>query len=155
MGMKKKNTWTLDAYIAHNNALLAERDRRYAEVEAEREKIAVARREGDEKALVLARDIQTYKDVQANNLRHQIEQERGSYATHQDLQSLSDKLEITLKPILTYVAQQGGGPRAITTSMLVSWAGTIVLILAFWYSYGNKMINSSAPVPVSIMQPAK
>jgi hypothetical protein len=121
----------------------------------EREKAIRIKEIGDEKALELARAIQTYKDERANDLRSQIERERSSYATHDDLTKLTEKIDITLKPILIYVAQQGNGPRAITTQMLVGWAGTLILILAFWYSYGNKMINSVAPVPMSIVQPVK
>ena len=147
--MEKNNKWTLEAYIIHNEAFLQERDKRYSEVASEKEKAVQIKEAGDDKALQLARDIQTYKDEKANELRSQIEQERGTYATHADLRALSDKFEITLKPILSYVASQAGGPRAITTHMLVSWAGTIILILSFWFAYGNKMINTSTPIPVA------
>ena len=155
MTKENKNIWTLEAYAAHNEALSQERDRRYSEVAAEKDRALRIKEDGDEKALNLARDIQVYKDEKANELRTQIERERGTYATHADLKALSDKLEITLKPILNYVAQQGNGPRAITTHMLVSWAGTLILILAFWFAYGSKMltVTSSAPVPAPVVQP--
>ena len=148
---------SLKCRIAVLEAVNRECDRRYMEVAAEREKAIKIKEAGDEKALNLARDIQVYKDEKANELRSQIEKERGSYATHTELLALSDKLDVTLKPIVMYVAAQNSvTPRAITTHMLVSWAGTIVLILAFWFAYGNKMINSSAiPTPVTITQPIK
>jgi hypothetical protein len=147
----------LEAYISHNEALLQERDRRYSEVTVEREKAIKIKEFGDKEALNLARDIQVYKDEKANELRSQIEKERGTYATHSDLQVLSDRFEVTLKPILNYVSAQVGGPHAITTSMVVSWIGTIILILAFWFAYGNRML--SAPTipasPPAIVQPVK
>ena len=46
-----------------------ERDRRYAEVALEKEKALKVREEADNKALDLARQIQTYKDEKANQLR--------------------------------------------------------------------------------------
>jgi hypothetical protein len=151
---KNKNKWTLEAYITHNEALLKERDKRYFEVAIEKEKAIRIKEVGDDKALNLAREIQTYKDEKANELRTQIDRERGTYATHADLTALSDKFDVTLKPILTYVTAQSGGPRAITTQMLIGWGGTLILILAFWYSYGSKMVTP-VPTPVTIVQPSK
>ena len=50
-----------------------ERDRRYAEVTQEREKALKIKEVADLAALQLAREIQTYKDEKANELRTQIE----------------------------------------------------------------------------------
>ncbi len=50
----------------------------------------------DEQALGLARDIQTYKDEKANELRSQIESERGTYATHIELASAVRELKAGL-----------------------------------------------------------
>jgi vacuolar-type H+-ATPase subunit H len=47
----------------------------------------------DERALLLAREIQNYKDEKANELRSQIEGERNLYATHQDLKVVTDSLQ--------------------------------------------------------------
>jgi hypothetical protein len=46
-----------------------ERDRRYAEVNVEREKALKIKETADSEALKLARDIQTYKDEKSNQLR--------------------------------------------------------------------------------------
>jgi hypothetical protein len=70
----------------------AERDRRYKEVAEEREKAAKIKERGDETALLLAREIQTYKDEKANDLRSQIDRERGTYATQSDIKMLTEKL---------------------------------------------------------------
>jgi len=156
MAKEKENIWTLEAYIVHNETLLQERDCRYTKVAIEKETAIRIKDAGDEKALILAREIQTYKDEKANELRSQIERERGTYATQVDLRALADKFEAALKPMSIYVSAQSGGPRAITTPMLVSWAGTIVLILAFWYSYGSRMISSPVTsTPTPIVQPVK
>lgn len=77
--------------------LQAERDRRYAEVNVEKEKALKIKETADLAALQLAREIQTYKDEQANNLRSQIESERGSYVTQAQLTAQSDKLEALIK----------------------------------------------------------
>lgn len=46
----------------------------------------------DARALNLAREIQVYKDEKANELRSQIERERGDYATQVQLVAMADKL---------------------------------------------------------------
>jgi hypothetical protein len=78
----------------------AERDRRYAEVNLEREKALKIKETADRAALELAREIQTYKDEKANELRSQIERERGTYVTQEQL-----------KPLADFVARQQGQQR--------------------------------------------
>lgn len=70
--------------------LEAERDRRYAEVNLEREKALLIKETADERALVLQAETQKYKDEKANDLRSQIERERGNYITQSDLKPISD-----------------------------------------------------------------
>lgn len=70
-----------------------ERDRRYSEVFLEREKAQKIKETADLAALKLAREIQTYKDEKANDLRSQIERERGEYVTRSDQASMVDKFE--------------------------------------------------------------
>ena len=96
------------ALRAADKELQAERDRRYAEVAEQRDKALKIKEEADKVALDLARQIQTYKDEKANELRSQIERERGSYATQQDLRGLAEKMEATFGPVLTFVATQQG-----------------------------------------------
>jgi vacuolar-type H+-ATPase subunit H len=85
-----------------------ERDRRINEVNIEREKALKIKETADLAALGLAREIQTYKDEKANELREQISSERGHYASKEDVKSLDDKMEIRLAPLIAYVAQQQG-----------------------------------------------
>ena len=143
--MKKDDSiWTLEAYIAHNEALTQERDRRYTEVAAEKEK-----------AMTLAKEALNYRLQGMNEFRESMKDQSAHFLTNNEHQLYMARVEEQLKPIIAYVNQQSGGPRAITTSMLISWAGTIVLILAFWFAYGNHMLNSALPVPVPIVQPVK
>lgn len=107
--------WTLEAYVVHNEALRgaeekfqAERDRRYTEVKNAEEKALRIKEQADRDALQLAREIQTYKDEKANELREQISRERGEYVTQSQLKGVADKLEATLKPVLDFVASQQG-----------------------------------------------
>lgn len=60
--------------------------------EADQRALAIKER-ADEKALSLAREIQTYKDEKANELRSQIERERGEMATKDDLAAAIEKVE--------------------------------------------------------------
>lgn len=80
-----------------DQALAVERDRRYTEVNIEREKALKIKEEADKAALGLAREIQTYKDEKANELREQINSERGLYVTKAEMD-----------PIKTYIAGQTG-----------------------------------------------
>jgi hypothetical protein len=109
----------------------AERDRRYAEVALEREKALKIKETGDNAALKLAREIQTYKDEKANELRSQIERERVTYATKEDLKALTDKFEIALKPLNEYVSSQQGRQEGIrlSTGAIVTTVSLIITIL--------------------------
>jgi len=97
-------------------------DTRFA---AQKEALAI-KDSGDREALKLAREIQTYKDEKANELREQIGRERGLYATKDDLKGAVEKLEVALGPLLTYVASQQGR----STGMDKSWAILISVIVA-------------------------
>jgi len=113
----------------HQEALAQERDRRYAEVNVEREKALKIKEEADRRALELADSIQKYKDEKANELRSQIERERGSYATQLDLKGLGEKLEALIKPLSDFVSGQQGRYGGRTDQRLD--IGTLVQVLAF------------------------
>lgn len=98
----------LEAIRALDHQLAEERDRRYAEVALEREKALKIKETADRAALQLAREIQTYKDEKANELRSQIERERGDYPTRSELAAAVDKFEALVKPISAYVSAQTG-----------------------------------------------
>jgi hypothetical protein len=96
--------WTVDTLMVHHAALReadlrfdAERDRRMTEVNVEREKALKIKETADLAALQLAREIQTYKDEKANELREQISRERGTYITHAEI-----------KPFLDWITNQQG-----------------------------------------------
>jgi hypothetical protein len=91
-----------------NDRILAERDRRYSEVNIEREKALKIKETADLAALGLARDIQIYKDEKANELREQISSERGIYATKEDIE-----------PLKTFVNAQTG--RGVGMNALAGW----------------------------------
>jgi hypothetical protein len=86
----------------------AERDRRYAEVSVEREKALKIKEIADLAALELARQIQTYKDEKANELREQINSERGLYATKDDLGNAVREIRTLMAPLSEYVSSQQG-----------------------------------------------
>lgn len=108
-----------------------ERDRRYTEVGVEKEKALKIKETADLTALQLARDIQTYKDEKANELRSQIERERSSYATQSDLRSAVERLEALIKPLSDYIlAQQGREIQSSSTQTNQRLnVNTIVLVL--------------------------
>lgn len=85
-----------------------ERDRRYSEVNTEREKALKIKEEADKAALGLAREIQTYKDEKANQLREQINSERGTYATKDDLASAIREITVQLTPLIAFMSSSGG-----------------------------------------------
>jgi hypothetical protein len=111
----------------------AERDRRYAEVSVEREKALKIKEVADLAALQLAREIQTYKDEKANELRSQIERERGTYATQNDLRAAVERMEALIKPLSDYVLSQQG--RGALSSAMIGWlfaaAGLAVAVAVF------------------------
>lgn len=107
-----------EALRAADAELAAERDRRYAEVKSAEEKALKVKEAADEKALDLAREIQTYKDQQHNGLLQQIDRERAKYPTKDEMAAAIDKIQAQIAPLAEYAsAQQGqsGGEAAIRT----------------------------------------
>ncbi len=106
----------LDALRKADERLEAERDRRYAEVNLEREKALKIKETADLKALDLAREIQIYKDEKANQLREQINSERGLYVTKAEME-----------PIKNYISAQTGQSQGVgkTTGAIVQLVMTI------------------------------
>lgn len=104
----------LEALRAADMRFEEERDRRYSEVNIEREKALKIKETADLAALQLAREIQTYKDEKANELREQINSERGLYATNKDID-----------PIKSYVSSQTG--RGLGISALFGVVMTLVM----------------------------
>ena len=94
-----------------------ERDRRYTEVGQEREKALAIKETADLAALELAREIQTYKDEKANQLREQINSERGLYLTKTEA-----------KPLFEFVSSSTGRAGGVLDSraLLFSVIGVVI-----------------------------
>lgn len=123
------------ALRAADNRFYEERDRRYAEVAQEREKALKIKETADRDALGLAREIQTYKDEKANNLRTQIEGERGLYVTRMELQAATEKLEAMLAPLASWASSQQGRSSGISAGWgylvgAIGVAAAVVSLLA-------------------------
>lgn len=123
---RQESGWTLDTWIYHDermrdldNRLQAERDRRYKEVNIEKEKALKIKETADLAALGLAREIQTYKDEKANQLREQINSERGIYVT-----------QIQFKPISDYVQSQTGKANGLNAgwAYLLGFMGLVSIV---------------------------
>ena len=84
----------------------------------------------DETARILVAENQAYKDEKANELRSQIERERGSYATKDDLAAAVGKVELQLKPVADFVLSQQGRREGIGVSAGVLYAA-LLLVVAF------------------------
>lgn len=103
----------------HFKDLLHERDLRYQAVDIERDK-----------ANVLARANQDYRDEKANELREQIAQERVLYASKAEVEKVEEKMEALLKPVLDFVSsQQGSRQGAFDQRALVSWGVALIATL--------------------------
>lgn len=114
-----------------------ERDRRYTEVAVEQEKALRIKERADRDALELARQIQTYKDEKANELREQISRERGEYVTQSQLTGITNELRAILKPIEDYIAgQQGGRQGQMDQRQLIQWGLTILAtVVALYFAF--------------------
>lgn len=139
--------WSIETYAIYVDAMRAaeqrfqdERDRRYNEVNIEKEKALKIKETADLAALSLARDIQIYKDEKANELREQINSERGRYVTQGELKSLSEKFETLLRPINDYVNSTQGQRQGVGLSAnIISYLIMAGLALAgFVYAVSQK-----------------
>ncbi len=128
--------WTLATLQMHLDAIHEadqkfdqERDRRYSEVNIEREKALKIKEEADKAALGLAREIQSYKDEKANQLREQITGERGSYATKEDLAAGMREISAQIAPLTAFVSGSTGHSRGLGDGWgyLVALAGLALL----------------------------
>jgi hypothetical protein len=140
--MGKANKRYLKAIRRGDYALAEERDRRYAEVNVEKEKALKIKEVADENALRLAREIQTYKDEKANELREQIGSERGLYATKDDIQALREYFDALHKPVIEFMA----GDRAAADVILqasnrrILWLGVVISIVVIVVNVGLALL---------------
>jgi hypothetical protein len=138
--------WTLHTFQIHIAALqaaeekfAAERDRRYSETKVAEEKALQIQKEADRAALALAREIQSYKDEKANQLREQISSERGTFATQQDLSAAVRELNALITPILDYMRRQQG--EAVGASQSIGRLISVVAVLAGLSTLGTFVVG--------------
>ena len=81
-------------------------------------------------AVVLAREIQTYKDTVHNGLLQQLNSERLGYATKTEMTELWDKVQVQLGPILEYINRQRGSGQGISRVWIVVLGASGCLISA-------------------------
>jgi hypothetical protein len=144
----KESGWTLDAYIYHNEAMRVEasrfneaQDRRYAEVNIEREKALKIKETADRDAMELAREAQSYKEKQNDTLRERTLMDSGVYATKGDLAKVADGIIASLKPLFDFVSSQGGsgaGKKATWTSIYGAVIATAAVITGIYYLIPHK-----------------
>jgi hypothetical protein len=128
----------LDERRAADEAFHDERDRRYTEVNIEKEKALKIKEEGDKQALLLARDIQTYKDEKANELREQIASERNLYATKGDLTAAIEKVGAQIKPLADYMTSSRG--KGAGSREMWGWiVGALGAAAVLWNLFGWKL----------------
>jgi hypothetical protein len=130
--------WSLPAWIAHQEELRAadlrfqdERDRRYTERDILRQEALQIKAEADKRALELQTETQKYKDEKANELRSQIERERGTYVTHAELTSSVEKIEATLSPLIDFRSGSQGIQGEATRSAARNLSLLIIVVGAF------------------------
>jgi hypothetical protein len=133
----------------HLEALRAADDRRYTETTALQEKALLIKERADEVALSLAREIQTYKDTKANELREQIASERGLYVTKEQLDALAGRQSADIaalreyfdalhRPVVEFMATYRGGAQKRSEGRLD--IGAIVQALAFLAALGAVLV---------------
>ncbi len=142
--------WTVDTLRVYHEALRdgdlrfeSERDRRYTEV-------ARVKDAAELRALNLAREIQAYKDEKANELRSQIEGERGTYPTRLELTAAVEKIEESIKPLGAFVTAQQGRSEGVgtTTKVLFSSLAALGVIVGLWFgTHTRKSRSSCHPSP--------
>jgi vacuolar-type H+-ATPase subunit H len=130
----------LEMRIHYESMLQQANDRRYAEVNIEREKALKIKEEADKAALGLAREIQTYKDEKANELREQISSERGLYTTKPELIASIEKVEALIAPLTAYVNSQRGRGAGLGAgwSYVVSGVGLLSTIILLFFLLAGK-----------------
>lgn len=139
--------WTIETYALHNEAIRVldekfqnERDRRYTEVNVEKEKALKIKETADLTALELARESQVYKDERNDAMREQNLKETGHYATHNDVaevvEALGNKLSVILKPLIEHVSNEQGKEKGmeLTTGKIFGYIASLGVILGIIFA---------------------
>lgn len=143
-------------YKVHNEAMRKadrrfdeERDRRYTEVNVEKEKALKIKETADLTALELAREGQTYKDERNDSQREQSLKSTGIYATQTDLATAFSKSEKTLamfmeemrtalKPLVEHISADKGADKS--TTKLYANITVLVLLIGAAYTIINYLL---------------
>jgi len=130
--------WSIETYAIYNEAMRKadkefqeERDRRYTEVNVEKEKALKIKETADLTALELARESQVYKDERNDAMREQNLKETGIYATRDDLAEVVKGMEKSLKPLVDYISGQQGtvkGSQLTVKSIYAAIGGTAAIV---------------------------
>ena len=138
--------WTVATYAAYNEArrdndilFQAERDRRYTEINIEKEKALKIKETADLAALELARESQKYKEERNDAMREQSIGDRGAYATHADVSLVVERMERSLQPLVNFVNTQQGQTKGSkdtsskmygTIAAICTVIGTVFLLIS-------------------------
>jgi len=137
--------WTIDTLKEYSDAqrraeerFADERDRRYTEVNIEKEKALKIKETADLAALSLARESQSSKEQRNDALRDKNLAESGVYVTNAGLAQVIDDLKKSLDPFLDYVTKQQGSASqgekiwGKGTTLMAGFVGVAGLIYAVW-----------------------
>lgn len=113
-------------------ALSLERDRRYREVMEARDMALKIKDMADDRALILARDQQAYRDSMHNGLISQLERERTEYARADEMRQMEKNMLAVIKPLADYITAQQGARRGFDQgrAILASIGGVILVVIA-------------------------
>ena len=92
--------------------------RYFDELRAADQRALQIKQTADDGNLVLAREIQTYKDEQHNGLLQQLGEERTHYVTQDQHRALTEKLETLIKPVTEYMISQQGSMSGVHVARL-------------------------------------
>ena len=130
--------WTIETYAIHNAAMSAaterfenERDRRYTEVNIEKEKALKIKETADLAALQLARESQSLKEMQNDALRDKTLSESGVYATNSSVAAAITSLRTDLQPLFDFVTGQKGAAAGSDRISGRVYAGAAILATLF------------------------
>jgi hypothetical protein len=142
--------WTIATYAIYTEALRAadkelqaSNDRRYTEVNIEKEKALKIKETADLAALELARESQKYKEERNDSMREQTITDKGEYATHADVAVVVDMMRKELKPIIEYISSQQGISKGTktTTGQLYGTIAAISAIVATIFLIGHYLLG--------------
>ena len=110
---------SFDRYLDLRDKFLEERDKRYSELQTEREKAVRIKEVADQNALVLAREIQAWRDAGHNDLLRQWQADRGRFVS-------TEIFEAAVNPLTRDL--QARGTRG--TALSAGWAYVIAALMA-------------------------